>query len=250
MPQTVPNSPTNGAHRPDRRQNAGAARHPPHRRRLDPGKQRGDPFLDAVVARGVAGALQLAASGARQHGDVAVGLAQLVAALPQRQRLFDEGEVAPQPALGAGEFDGLGQPHRPGQHRRKGESDHHRLHDLVGGHEHADRRQIVRQDRLGLDRGLGHGGGRRHRRGGDGSEEGGCCAKPATGVASSAIAISNATRNAGRNRSRLASGRPGPHVSIAVMLSLSSLRRRSRGDAIELPMNMLPVSALTSRACE
>ena len=48
----------------------------------------------------------------------------------------------------ARELDGLGEPDRPGHQRRKGQPDHHRLHDDVGIHEHAPGRQVARQQRI------------------------------------------------------------------------------------------------------
>ena len=45
------------------------------------------------------------------------------------------------------QLDRLGQPDGPGDDRGEREADHHRLHDAVGGQEHAPRRQVVRQRR-------------------------------------------------------------------------------------------------------
>jgi len=52
--------------------------------------------------------------------------------------------VRAQAAAGGEQFDRLGEPDGPGQHRREHKPDHHRFDDDVGRHEHAPRRQIFR----------------------------------------------------------------------------------------------------------
>ena len=149
MPHTVPNRPTKGAVAP-----IVASTPVPRvmRRagcRLDPRQPRGDPLLHPVAADMVERAAESPTSSPaactskrpapplrRARGWPPPGCARCRARTARRR-------------LARPKLDDLRQPHRPGDERSEGEADHHRLHDDVGSHEHAPRRQIVRQGELG-----------------------------------------------------------------------------------------------------
>jgi hypothetical protein len=52
-------------------------------------------------------------------------------------------------ALGGGEFESLGKQNSPGGDRCQNQSAHDTFDDDVSCHEHAERRKIMRQDRIG-----------------------------------------------------------------------------------------------------
>ena len=146
MPHTVPNRPTNGAVAP-----IVASKPVPRAHRAPPSPRSAtaqcQPLLDAIrrqIVRALAFALRrlhqishgalagppLRDLGARRRETVgARQLAQRTLRPPPRSRQF-------QPPR---------QPDRPRYQRCKRQTDHHRLHDDVGLHEHAPRRQVLRE---------------------------------------------------------------------------------------------------------
>ena len=87
----------------------------------------------------------------------AAAAVERAAGLLQRRGIADRPDGATDAQLAAENLQRFGQPYRPGDEGGKGQSDHHCLDDDIGRHEHAPRRQIMRQGqfhrrrRSGLD---------------------------------------------------------------------------------------------------
>ncbi len=170
MPHTVPKRPTNGAVEPmvaktpvPRLTSRPAASSMRSRRAetrslmayLSATSQ--DARVSATAARSMAGTAPRLASMRFVASAMRVGggeLAQRIAHAP----------------LGGPQLDTFRHPHRPGDDGGDSKADHHRLHDDVGGHEHAPRRQVAREV-VGLHHGRGRGRGDRCCRGRTGGSD-------------------------------------------------------------------------------
>ena len=148
MPQTVPNRPTNGAVEPMVASTPVPRDIRRRRGQFDARQARSHPFLEPL-ARGVPERCRrqrdLLARSLHQHRDGAGAAVERGCRLAQRRRPADRRQCLARPQPRAGEFDRLDQPHRPGDQRCEGEPQHHRFHHDVGCHEHAHRRQVLRQ---------------------------------------------------------------------------------------------------------
>ena len=156
IPHTVAEQADEGRGRADGGDDAGPARHRAGCARLDARERQARTLLDAF-GRQAARALHLIAGGLDHRSDGA-GSMPHVTGVPletvRRTECPDGGTGAP---CRDSESRTLGDPDRPGDERREGQSEHHRFDDAVGVEEHSPGRQVMRQWRPGWIAGKGHG---------------------------------------------------------------------------------------------
>ncbi len=145
MPQTVPNRPTKGDVEP-----IVASRPVPSTIRpggvgLDAVERDGDTLLDAF-RRQAAGDIHLRQRGAYHGAGRTARLARhRLGGSGQGRRAAQDAEGAAHGTVGRHQFQCLHQPDGPGDDGGEGKAHHHRLHDDIGGHEHAPRGQVMGQ---------------------------------------------------------------------------------------------------------
>ena len=139
-------------------QHAGAARDAAGAGSLDPFEPRGDALLDAVLFKRGAGKLQLGDSRGDETPDNAARLHQPLQAALGAANAPEPGQVGAHPPLDHDQFQRLGEPHRPGDHRGDNEADQDRLHYDIGIQEHTPGGKVAWQERI-TDRGDARGSG-------------------------------------------------------------------------------------------
>ena len=148
MPQTVPNRPTNGAVEPM----VASTPVPRDMRRAAADSMRDKREATRSLSPSPEACPSAAADSATSSAAACTSIATAPArpvergcSLAQRRRPADRRQCLARTQPRASELDRLDQPHRPGDQRCEGEPQHHRFHHDVGSHEHAHRRQVLRQ---------------------------------------------------------------------------------------------------------
>ncbi len=116
-------------------------------RRREPVEPRSNALLDAHLVADVSGKAQFQRRHLDQPGDDAALPAEPLRSVRKGCSRINRPRGPLQSALGEGQLDRLREPDRPRDDGRERESDHHRLHDDVSGHEHVPRREIAREVR-------------------------------------------------------------------------------------------------------